>query len=175
MHTHPLPRIIFIGRFQPFHKGHERVVRQLVKQYGHIIIGIGRPASDALSARYPFTFAQTRTMLRKALSDILGRITIVRIEDKHHDEKWRAHVLAQASKAGGATHFVTDNPWVRRCLAPVLKEITFPLHKRNAYEGTRIRQHIREGKGWRESLSPSVAEYIQRIGGREKLQEIASD
>ena len=34
-------KALYIGRFQPFHKGHLKILQKLAKKYDEIIIGIG--------------------------------------------------------------------------------------------------------------------------------------
>ena len=34
-------KALFIGRFQPFHNGHLKVVQEILKEFDEVIIGIG--------------------------------------------------------------------------------------------------------------------------------------
>lgn len=170
-------RPIIIGRYQPFHGGHEVVVRDIVAREGPVIIGIGRPRQELdvrPTQKYPFSFEETEEMVRRALRDIEDKIDVVRIDDLHNDEEWREQVKAVGSRAGGIRGFVTNNRWVRRCLGEAMPEIkALPLHERNTFEGTRIRWKIRTGKrNWEGTVHPSVAEYLKRIGTQQRLMSV---
>lgn len=98
---HRLPAL-FIGRFQPFHKGHLDVVRQMLRRYPKIIIGIGS-AQFAGVPKNPFPAAKRIQMIRKSLraAHIPARkFTIVKIPDIHNDNRWAAHVEKLAPRFG---------------------------------------------------------------------------
>ena len=59
-------RILFPGRFQPFHKMHLLLLRRLLKK-GNVIIVIG--SSDLLNQENPFTAKQRKKMIVAAIKE----------------------------------------------------------------------------------------------------------
>ena len=78
-------KILFIGRFQPFHKGHLKTVLSLAKKEGIIKIVIG---SKQLSfeKRNPFTFEERKEMIEKSLKkENIKNFFVYGLEDKNSD------------------------------------------------------------------------------------------
>ena len=61
-------RALFIGRFQPFHKGHLEAVKMILKENDEIIIAVGS-AQYSHKLENPFTAGERITMIRKALEE----------------------------------------------------------------------------------------------------------
>jgi cytidyltransferase-like protein len=61
-------KALFIGRFQPFHKGHAEQIRLISKKYEEIIIGIGS-AQRSHTIENPFTAAERTAMIKEFLKD----------------------------------------------------------------------------------------------------------
>ena len=58
---------LFLGRFQPFHNGHLRVVEYLSKNYDEVIIAVCS-AQYAMTKRNPFTYFERHMMIEDTLS-----------------------------------------------------------------------------------------------------------
>ena len=55
--------LIFIGRFQPFHRGHEHVIRQALTLSDKIIVLIGS-AHQPRTVRNPWDFNERESLMR---------------------------------------------------------------------------------------------------------------
>lgn len=76
--------LVFIGRFQPFHLGHLKVVQQAKKLAKNVIILVGGQGK-ARSDRNPFTFEQRKAMIANSVQDVI----ILPIRDFTYDDtKW---------------------------------------------------------------------------------------
>lgn len=160
--------VIFIGRFQPFHNGHEQVIRNLVERYGTLTVGIGS-ANESGLLRNPFTLEERKEMLAIALGDLGEKVRIVRIDDKHHDRLWAEHVIS----LGEFSRFVSDNDWVRRCLKGALEEIPYPgLIDRDVLEGKHIRHAMATGGEWKGRVSPKIAHYLERMNAEGLMRKL---
>ena len=88
-------KILFIGRFQPFHKGHLGTLEKIAKveDVGEIVIGIG--SSDQSFTSYnPFTVEEREEMIRSSLdlstkavsprrsSTLRGELLELRLEER---------------------------------------------------------------------------------------------
>ena len=60
-------RGLLIGRFQPFHKGHFEVIKEIASQVDKLIIGIGS-AQESHTFDDPFTAGQRHLMLSESLN-----------------------------------------------------------------------------------------------------------
>ncbi|RUW57173.1 bifunctional nicotinamide-nucleotide adenylyltransferase/Nudix hydroxylase [Mesorhizobium sp. M8A.F.Ca.ET.021.01.1.1] len=80
---------VFIGRLQPFHRGHEHVVREALKQVDKLVILIGS-AGAARSDRNPWTFDERREMIKRCFPWEVSNDKIVfqPIHDHPSDERW---------------------------------------------------------------------------------------
>jgi len=56
---------VYIGRFQPFHNGHEYVVKEALKVAERVLILVGS-ANTAISTKNPFTFEERENMIMQA-------------------------------------------------------------------------------------------------------------
>jgi nicotinamide-nucleotide adenylyltransferase len=102
---------VFIGRFQPFHEGHEFAIRKAMEKYD-VIIGIGS-AQEAATSKNPFTFAERARMIRKKIPGA----RIFAVDDVGDDAKWEKQVQEKVEKGFGVKIDVaiTGNAWTRRC------------------------------------------------------------
>lgn len=56
--------LVFIGRFQPFHNEHKRIIDTAISQSKHVLVLIGS-AGKPRTIRNPFTYAERRIMIQK--------------------------------------------------------------------------------------------------------------
>lgn len=89
--THDL--LVFIGRFQPFHFGHRRVVQLALQQSRRVLILVGS-SFKARDIKNPFSFKERADMILDSLEpQDIARITIRPLHDYlYNDNKWMAEV-----------------------------------------------------------------------------------
>lgn len=162
-------RIMFIGRFQPFHKGHLEAVRHLSKM-GDVIMALGS-AQYGHTFRNPFSCSERMSMIAMAVEEAgLQVMDIVPVKDIHNHQRWAEHVKASVP----AYDVIFTNSEVDRRIFSfagdtVLKEW---LHDRDRYEGKRIREALAQGTGWRELVPPAVEKILEKIGAEKRLREL---
>ncbi|WP_035053057.1 bifunctional nicotinamide-nucleotide adenylyltransferase/Nudix hydroxylase [Andreprevotia chitinilytica] len=85
--------LVFIGRFQPVHLGHLKVIEAALAQADKLIIICGS-SRQAVSPRTPFTFAEREEMLRAALpAEWQERVFVVGCSDRmYNDQQWVTEV-----------------------------------------------------------------------------------
>lgn len=86
---------LFIGRFQPFHKGHESIVHKMLEECERVIIAIGS-AQEFGTITNPFRYEYRRLMIQKVFPEYFDRITILGITDRANpsdDESWGEYLL----------------------------------------------------------------------------------
>ena len=86
---------LFIGRFQPFHRGHESIIRKMLEECEQVIIVIGS-AQESDTELNPFRYEYRRLMIQKVFPDYYNRIIILGIADRakpSDDESWGEYLL----------------------------------------------------------------------------------
>lgn len=96
--------LVFIGRFQPIHIGHQQVIKMALQKSRHLIILVGS-SNVARNPRNPFTFAEREQMILGASQEVLrelhsweegslkDRVTVIPLNDyMYRDEQWLANV-----------------------------------------------------------------------------------
>ncbi|GLS03762.1 ADP-ribose pyrophosphatase [Chitiniphilus shinanonensis] len=85
--------LVFIGRFQPVHLGHLKVIEEALALAGRVIVVCGS-ARQAVSPRNPFTLPEREAMLRAALpAEWQSRVFVVGCSDRmYNDQQWVTEV-----------------------------------------------------------------------------------
>ena len=86
---------LVVGRFQPFHRGHESIIRNMLEDCDKIIIAIGS-AQESGTKLNPFRYEYRRLMIQKVFPECFDRIIIVGIKDRENpsdDESWGEYLL----------------------------------------------------------------------------------
>ena len=155
-------RLAMVARWKPVHRGHAAVLRALCANADQVVIGIG--SSNRYDLRNPFTADETEAMVRLVVG-AREAVEIVHIPDLDDGPRWRDAVLDRVAPLDG---FVTANPWVKHLmepLVPVLRPVEFvPVGERLAVDGTRVREELARGDGWRELVPVAVARYMVEHG-----------
>ncbi|PIR55095.1 nicotinamide-nucleotide adenylyltransferase [Candidatus Peregrinibacteria bacterium CG10_big_fil_rev_8_21_14_0_10_36_19] len=85
---------LFIGRFQPFHKGHLKAVEKILTENDHIIIAIGSSQIHS-TEKNPFTVKERQEIIKHALKTAkIKNYTIIEVPDINDPPNWAAHVIA---------------------------------------------------------------------------------
>ncbi len=105
MNTKEFDFLVFIGRFQPFHKGHLAVIEAGLRRAGQMIILCGS-AHQPRSIRNPWTLVERETMIRGAIADAdNSRLHIAPLMDMvYNDESWVRNVQATVNGLVTAHH-----------------------------------------------------------------------
>ncbi|MGI9464538.1 MAG: adenylyltransferase/cytidyltransferase family protein, partial [Aestuariivirgaceae bacterium] len=88
--------LVFIGRFQPFHLGHQSIVDMALEQAHRVIVFIGS-ADSARSIKNPFTYQERRDMIAACYGDEVdgGGLRLRPLKDVlYNDTAWIASVQA---------------------------------------------------------------------------------
>lgn len=79
--------LVFIGRFQPFHNEHKRVIDTALSKARNVLVLVGS-SGKARTVRNPFTFQERAYMIHKSYN-FLERLHIEPIRDKtYNDTAW---------------------------------------------------------------------------------------
>lgn len=164
-------RGLFVGRFQPMHLGHLDVIRRLAARHDELIVAVGS-ANVSHTALNPFTGGERVEMVHAALREggVMNAL-VLPLPDVGRNAVWVSHVVSLVPRFGT---LYTNNPLPRR----LFQEAGFatapaPFHERDLYQGTRIRELMLSGEGWRDLVPPAVARVVDRCGGLRRVRDLA--
>ncbi|MDI6884164.1 MAG: nicotinamide-nucleotide adenylyltransferase [Hadesarchaea archaeon] len=162
-----------IGRFQPIHKGHVEVIKQILEEVDELIIGIGS-SQEGNTLDNPFTAEERVYMIERALEEAAvdrSRVNVVLIPDVHNDKIWASHVVKLSPRFSVV---YSGNPWVQRLFMEAGYEVrTPPPFKRKEYQGMEIRDRMLKGEEWEHLVPESVLAVMREIKGVERLKELS--
>lgn len=162
-------RGLFLGRFQPYHKGHDAVIREISDDVDELIIAVGS-AQYSHTLRDPFTAGERIMMITHTLADDPVFRYVLPIEDVEQNALYVAHIRRLTPPFDVV---YSNNPLVIR----LFEEAGIPVRRmarvdRDHLWGTRIRQLMLQGEEWRKYVPDPVCEVIDEIGGIERLRQI---
>ena len=161
---------LFIGRFQPFHKGHLFFLQRICHQYDEIIIGVGS-SQYSNTLENPFTFNERKLMIDKSLQAIgLLNYRIVAIPDIHDPPRWVDHVLTIVSNFDVV---LSNNALTKRLFLEKGYNVKKTAHiKREKFAGKEIRKRMIQNESWKELVPEAVVNILNDIDGVKRLHEI---
>ncbi|MFX1384544.1 MAG: nicotinamide-nucleotide adenylyltransferase [Promethearchaeota archaeon] len=166
---------LFIGRFQPLHHGHIYVIKNILKDYKKIKIGIGS-SQLSNSINDPFTSTE-RIRFIKASMKKRGinktRYEIFEIPDIYNAKKWVNHVV---SIVGEFDIVFSNSNWVRNLFENEGYEVGKKLEIfKKKYNGTNVRKLIkRKDQMWRRLIPKEVVELILEYNGLERISNLGT-
>lgn len=84
----PYDALVLIGRFQPFHVGHQMVIKEAKKHTDQVIVVVGS-CFQPRSIKNPYTFEERKQMIESANVHDQEKIKIVPSKDyPYNDNKW---------------------------------------------------------------------------------------
>jgi nicotinamide-nucleotide adenylyltransferase len=162
-------RAFFIGRFQPFHRGHLAMVKRILESHTEIIVGIGS-AQYSHTGENPFTGGERYEMIKRSLDrEGIHNYHIVPIPDTHVHSVWVSHV--QSLVPPFDVVYTNSDLVVRLFREHDLKVLSPPLLDRDRLSGTEVRRRMLSGGDWESLVPEGVAEYVKKIDGLERIRE----
>ena len=161
---------LILGRFQPFHLGHLRLIEAVNDDNLEPIICIGS-AQEGRTKDNPFTTEERRIMVEAVVSRLDCEYQIYEIPDVNNNDLYVSHLET----------FVPDFDTVYSGNSLVLKlfkatgyRIVMPeMVNRDVWEGAAIRQAMMVGDEWETAVPPQIVDIIHDLNVIEKLQNLA--
>lgn len=166
-----MSRGLFIGRFQPFHKGHSYVVEYIASQVDLLIIGVGS-ADKSHTEENPFTAGERVELVHRATDHIEDcRIVVVPIVDIDRNAVWVGHV---ESLCPPFDVVFSNNTLVESLFEERDYEVEgTPLQNRDTLSGEAIRKRMAAGdESWRDDVPDAVATCCETLGLEQRVQMI---
>lgn len=167
-----MKRGIFVGRFQPPHRGHLGAIKNMLEKVDELVVIVG---SSQYSHRRdnPFTTGERIAMIRRALEEEginSSRYWIVPVPDVHVHMLWVSQIVGYSPKFEVV---YTNEPLSRRLFIEAGFEVEpVPFIKRKIYSATEIRKRMLSGENWEELVPKSVAQFLKEIDGVGRLRDL---
>jgi len=165
-------RALYVGRFQPFHKGHLKVARQIADEVDEVVVAVGS-AQESHTLRNPFTAGERVSMITKAVDELDTTFYAIPVEDINRNSVWTSHIRSICPPFEAV---YTNNPLVVRLFKEEGIDVRQNhLYEREKYSGREIRSRMLEGGDWR-SLVPGATEaVVDEVDGVERLRDLDDD
>jgi len=158
---------LFIGRFQPFHKGHLQDIKDALNEVDELIIAIGS-SQFSHTEENPFSVEERIEMIEDTLmQNDISNYTIFPIPDISDDERWVAHVSSIVPEFDVV---FTGNAMTEK----LFSERGYKVKRVRMLEGingTTIREMMLKNENWQELVPEEVAEFLEKIKGAERVRE----
>lgn len=162
-------RVLLVGRFQPFHFGHLKLLKQAEK-IGDVIIALGS-ANESGTQKNPMTASERRECIERVLSDKNFEAEFVELPDFHDNDKWTDYLLSKISDFDVA---ISGNELVRRLLRDRGYDAREPEFLRDTwkYNGTYVRETIAKGGDYESLVPEAVAKFLKEQKIIERIQSL---
>ena len=166
-------RALYMGRFQPFHRGHLEVVKRILEENDEIIIAVGS-ANFNYNLKSPFTCGERIWMIHEALVEAgvdMRRVYIGAYSNIENNAMWASYIRSLFPPFERA---YTGNPLTQILLMEAgVDVVPLKMIKRELYCATTVRERMLRGEPWEELVPPAVARIINEIDGVRRLQYLA--
>lgn len=168
-----MKRALFIGRFQPFHHGHQYAVKKLLKKYPEVVIAIGS-SEDGFTTENPFTCGERIEMMRLCFSKSeLAKLVIIPVPDVNDNRIWVDHLFMHIPPVDLESVY-SNNALVKMLFSKhgVLVK-TVEYYDRGPKEGTNIRKLMGEGnREWEKHVPKEITKYLDGIEAEQRIKKI---
>ena len=166
-------RGLLIGRFQPFHKGHFEVIKEIASQVDKLIIGIGS-AQKSHTLDDPFTAGERHLMVSESLNQAgIDNYYLIPIVDIHRYSVWVAHVKSLVPPFDA---IYTNNDLTARLFREAGIEVRRPtLYDRDKHSGRSVRQAMVEDGDWQSLVPQGTIMVMEEIDGANRVKELAGE
>lgn len=166
---------LFVGRFQPFHRGHLAALKFALRKADHIAIVIGS-AQKSYEPSNPFTAGERIRMIEESVhadEEIdPRRVLIIPVPDVDVHFLWTRYVDMLVPKYDLV---FTNNTFTSTLFKDSgRKVIEPPLLRRSEFSATEIRKRIVDkNRAWDKLVTPQVVSIINEIKGLDRIRMLA--
>jgi len=147
---------LFIGRFQPFHNGHLKDIKDVLREVDEIVIGIGS-INESKTEQNPFTVEERKTMIDLVLKNKkIKNYKYIEIPDFNNDKKWVEYIIKLVPQIDA---IYTGNAWTEKCFTKAGYQIDKVKLIKNL-NSTKIRDFMKNGKYWKRLVPKEVYQYL---------------
>jgi nicotinamide-nucleotide adenylyltransferase len=148
-------KAVFLGRFQPFHLGHHKVIENYRDEYElKIVIG---SSDKSRTEKNPLTVEEREKIIRECYP----KIEILHKDDHESDEEW----VKELEDKVEADLVISQNSLVKQLIRDhtEMEVVEQTLYDEEIYSGTEIRRRMKSGEEWRYLVPDCAVEKIDAI------------
>ncbi len=162
-------KAVFLGRFQPFHNGHESVVKKYRYEYDEFSIVVGSSEKEDTKDN-PLSFQERREVIQECFPDLEVEALADEEKDEEGNKKWISKLEEK-----GADEVISGNKLVKRLVKEYSDmSVREPdMHDPEIYSGTEIRRRARSGEEWRYLIPKCAQERLEEL--EEKIKDAGHD
>lgn len=154
---------LFIGRFQPFHNGHLRVLKTMCKTFDKVIIGIGS-SNVSGTEKNPYDLKTREKMIYGSLKQFnFKNYEMIEIPDINDPPNWVNHVLSIISDFNVV---ITNNDFTGKLFKEKGYFVmgTMGFDEETRLSASQIRKKMEENdESWKELVPKPVVDIIMRM------------
>ena len=141
---------LYVGRFQPLHMGHYKVIRQMLKECETVIVAVGS-AQECGTVRNPFSYGLRAALISRTFPHNYDRLIVIPVDDRTHpsnDPSWGDYLFDIVKKYTGLTpDAVYEGEEVERSTWYDNHNIHVEVISREICKvsGTEVRRYLRNG------------------------------
>jgi bifunctional NMN adenylyltransferase/nudix hydrolase len=162
---------IYIGRFQPLHKGHLATLKAALLEFDYLLVLVGS-AQESRTCKNPWTYQERKDMLKHTLNAMqLKRVKILPLPDFDTDQEWLEYTnkLVTRSLARREIEKITTIGYTKDNSSYYLKLLPWPLKEFKdesfiSISSTAIRQYYFNSNNlYRQELPEQIAFWIKQF------------
>lgn len=159
---------VVIGRFQPFHRGHEHLLEYTLDRYDEVHVGIGIPDQEETFDN-PLTYTEREQVVEACYPDV----EVFGVDDKGDDAAWVREIELYVPDDVAA---VTGNDRVAACFRAEGYDVDHldedDMLDRDTYRGTRIREKVVRDEAWQHLVPDETVDVLDRLGFGDRLKQV---
>jgi nicotinamide-nucleotide adenylyltransferase len=171
---------LFIGRFQPFHNGHLKVIEQILEENDRVIIAIGSAEKNFLPQN-PFTAGERFQLIEEALKEAkipAKKYCIIPIRNVNNYALWVNHIniyippyqkIYTGSKLIKACY---EGKYSRPHETNKTGAEIIQLKRLLNISATKVRESIVKDQKWKKMVPKAVVKKITELDGVKRLKTI---
>lgn len=149
-------RAIYLGRFQPMHLGHKKVIEEYREKYGDFTVVIGS-AGESRTKENPLTAEEREEIIRECFPDL----EVICKNDHESDMEWAENLEEETE----ADVVISRNNLVKQLVKEHtdMKVEEQELHEPEIYSASEVRRRIKSGEEWRYLVPECAKERIEEL------------
>ncbi|MFB6192841.1 MAG: adenylyltransferase/cytidyltransferase family protein [Candidatus Nanohaloarchaea archaeon] len=151
-------KAVFLGRFQPFHKGHYFVVKDHRDDYEEFAVALGSPGKSR-TRENPLNAEERKEIIHACFPEI----DLFEVEDEDRGKEGYPAWTQRLVEETGAGIILSGNDLVKRLVREYsdAEVLEIEHHEPDHFSGTEIRRRIREGEEWEELVPDCCLEEVK--------------
>ena len=156
---------VFVGRFQPFHKGHLNAIKYILKKEKKGVFIVIGSIERFLERDNPFFFKERKEMVLRALRESkIKNFKIFGLPDFFDDKIWASKVLAITGLKVSDTLVFSRDPWTTKSFEKIGVRVQPQPFFFNKLSATLVRKKICRQEKWEHLLPKAFQPTLKKSG-----------